>query len=88
MTNYFDMSALCRHDHTEFRLKLNRIEIPWLIMKMTKRLTAQAKRMRAARLQSPKRTSDEAYAQLDRFLRGNDTERNGERSNNGAKKKA
>lgn len=55
-------------------------------MKMTKRLTAQAKLMRAARLQSPKRTSDEAYAQLDRFLRGSDTERNGERSKTGAKK--
>jgi len=43
--------------------------------------------MRAARLQMPKRTSDEAYAQWDRFLRGSDTERNGERSRNGAKKK-
>jgi hypothetical protein len=55
-------------------------------MKMTKRLTAQAKQMRTARLQMPKRTSDDAYAQLDRFLKGSDTERNGERSNNGAKK--
>ena len=55
-------------------------------MKMTKRMIAQAQRMRAARLQMPKRTSDEAYAQWDRFLRGSDTERNGERSSNGAKK--
>lgn len=68
-------------------LKLDRIEITWPIMKMTKRLTAQAKRMRAARLQMPKRTSDEAYAQLDRFLKGSDTERNGERLSNGAQKK-
>ena len=57
-------------------------------MKMTKRLTAQAKRMRAARLQMPKRTSDEAYAQLDRFLKVSDTERCGVPSNNGEKKKA
>ena len=57
-------------------------------MKMTKRMIAQAQRMRAARLQSPKRTSADAYAQLDQFLRGSDTEPNGERSSNGAKKKA
>jgi len=42
----------------------------------------------AARLQSPKRTSADAYAQLDRFLRGSDTEQNGEQSSNGAKKQA
>ncbi len=57
-------------------------------MKMTKRMIAQARRMQATRLQSPKRTSDEAYAQLDRFLRVSDTEPSGERSSNGANKKA
>ncbi|TXT31014.1 MAG: hypothetical protein FD138_2214 [Planctomycetota bacterium] len=57
-------------------------------MKMTKRMIAQAQRMRAARLQSPKRTSADAYTQLDRFLRVSDTERSGEPSSNGAKKKA
>ena len=69
-------------------LKPHGIEIPWPIMKMTKRMIAQAQRMRAARLQSPKRTSADAYAQLDQFLRVSDTEPNGERSSNGAKKKA
>lgn len=69
-------------------LKPNGIEIPWPIMKMTKRMIAQAQRMRAARLQSPKRTSADAYAQLDRFLRVSDTEQSGEPSNNGAKKPA
>ena len=56
-------------------------------MKMTKRMILKAQRMRAARLQSPKRTSADAYAQLDRFLRASDTEPNGELSSNGAKKK-
>ena len=54
-------------------------------MKMTKRLIAQAKRMRDARLQMPKRTSAEAYAQLDRFLKANATEPNGGPSNNDVK---
>lgn len=57
-------------------------------MKITKRLADEAKRMRAARLRMPKRTSAEAYEQLDRFLRASDTEPNGERSSNGAKKRA
>lgn len=57
-------------------------------MKMTKRLITQAKRMRAARLQSPSRTSDDAYAQLDRFMKGSEMEQSGERSSNGAKRKA
>ncbi len=70
----------------KIRLKPNAIEAPWPIMKLTKRLTAQVKRMRAAGLQSPKQTSDESYAQLDRFLRGSDTERNGERAKTGVKK--
>ena len=54
-------------------------------MKMTKRLLAQAKRMRDARLRMPKRTSAEAYEQLDRFLKVSATEPNGGPSNNGAK---
>ena len=71
--------------NVKLSLKLHRNGIPWPIMKMTKRLTAQAKRMRAARLQMPKRTSAGAYAQLDRFLKASDTEQNGERSSDGVK---
>ena len=71
-----------------FPVKPNGIEITWLAMKMTKRMIAQAQRMRTARLQSPKRTSADAYAQLDRFLRASNTEPSGEPSSNGAKKKA
>ena len=54
-------------------------------MKMTKRLIAQAKRMRDARLRMPKRTSAEAYAQLDRFLNVSTAEPCGIPSSNGAK---
>ena len=57
-------------------------------MQMTKRVISQAQRMRAARLQSPKRTSADDYTQLDRFLRPSDTETSGEPSSNGAKNKA
>jgi hypothetical protein len=46
-----------------------------------------AKALRAARFHMPKRASADAYAQLDRFLKANDTARNGARSKLGALKK-
>ena len=61
--------------------------LPWRIMKLPKHLKEQAQRMRAARLRMPKRTSVEAYAQLDRFLKESATEPNGEPSNSGVNKK-
>jgi hypothetical protein len=57
-------------------------------MKMSKKIQATAKSLRAARLRMPKRASADAYAQLDRFLKGTDTALNGVPSKRGVPAKA
>lgn len=55
-------------------------------MKMPKHLVVLSKRLKAARSSMPKRSSADAYAQLDQFQKATGTDSNGESSNNGANK--
>ena len=56
-------------------------------MRKTESILTTAKALRVVRLSMPRRASADAYAQLDRFLKANDTARSGALSKHGALKK-